>query len=65
MKKMFSKNDLIIIKSYDTLTDNQLEEIKGGINDTTLKKRDCVCKDSNTNIEGGNCTCESGNQNGY
>jgi hypothetical protein len=64
MNKKFSKNDLMVIKGYESLTDNQLEEIKGGINNISLKKTDCTCKDTNSNTGGGVCTCDSGNTNG-
>jgi hypothetical protein len=66
MEKKFSVNDLNVIKGYDALTDNQLDEIKGGI--TLSLFANCSCDVGNANScevnEGGKCKCKSLNANG-
>ncbi|MDR2652492.1 MAG: hypothetical protein LBC68_09315 [Prevotellaceae bacterium] len=57
MNKKFSKNDLMVIKGYETLTDNQLDEVKGGI---TFSLLDCTCTKNNINNGPGNCECTKG-----
>jgi hypothetical protein len=54
MQKKFSKNDLMVIKGYEALTDNQLELVKGGI---SAGAADCNCGSQNHNRDGGSCTC--------
>ena len=64
MNKKFSMNDLTVIKGYEPLTNNQLDEIKGGAEPI---KHDCSCVSMNTNncsvINTGSCKCDFGNTN--
>jgi hypothetical protein len=60
MTKLFNKNDVIIIEGSETLNDNQLDVIKGGISDSLL---DCSCPSENQNFGQGNCTCDKKNKN--